>query len=394
MKLVVVSHKECWVDPASPSGYGTIGGFPFQMRTISELFDQTTLVVPVMDRPSRSGSIPLTGHNVSVLPVEMPAGAKLRRKIALLPWLPRNLPTIWRAIYEGDGVHTPIPGDIGAIGAFLAFVLRKPLFVRYCQNWLMPKTAADRVWKWFFERFAGGKNVMLATGGASEAPPCRNPNVRWIFATSLTERDLRTCKKVRNPPPRGRVRLIIVCRQETGKGTEVVIRSLPLLLRSFSQIDLDVVGDGDALSEFRELSLILGVNKHVRFHGNVDHERVISLLQQADLFCFPTRSEGFPKSVLEALACGVPVITTRVSVLPQLIGNGCGVLIDKATPEAIAQAVRESLSNAQGYRKMSSKAVETANQYSLERWGATINDLLQKAWGVLRTDGSCLALGN
>ena len=199
------------------------------MKTISELFDETTLVVPVVHKSPPSGTIPLTGHHLSVYPLDMPEGAKLRRKIALVPWLPRNLPIIWRAIRRADAVHTPIPGDIGTIGAFLAFVLRKPLFARYCQNWLMPKTIMDRAWKWFFERFAGGKNVMLATGGTPEPPSRHNPNVRWIFATSLTERELNALKKVRTLPSRRHVRLIIVCRQEKGKGTEVVIESLPNL---------------------------------------------------------------------------------------------------------------------------------------------------------------------
>jgi hypothetical protein len=134
MKLVIVSHKQCWVDSASPTGYGTVGGFPIQMKTISELFDESTLVVPVSNTNRSSGAIPLTGHQLSVRPLDMPTGTRLWRKIALLPWLPQNLPIIWRAVREADAVHTPIPGDIGTIGAFLAFVLQKPLFARYCQN--------------------------------------------------------------------------------------------------------------------------------------------------------------------------------------------------------------------------------------------------------------------
>jgi glycosyltransferase involved in cell wall biosynthesis len=356
------------------------------MKTISELFDESTLVVPVSNTNRSSGAIPLTGHQLSVRPLDMPTGTRLWRKIALLPWLPQNLPIIWRAVREADAVHTPIPGDIGTIGAFLAFVLQKPLFARYCQNWLMPKTIMDRAWKWFFERFAGGKNVMLATGGTPEPPSRHNPNVRWIFATSMTERELNALKKVRTLPSRRRVRLIIVCRQERGKGTEIMIKSLPFLLKDFPQITLDVVGDGSALSEFKELSSTLGVNGHVRFRGNVDHEKVMNLLRRADLFCFPTRSEGFPKSVLEALACGLPVITTRVSVLPQLIGKGGGILTDETTPEGWARVVYESLSDARRYHQMSTAAVKTASQYSLERWGDTIKGYLQKAWGMLRTD--------
>jgi glycosyltransferase involved in cell wall biosynthesis len=159
---------------------------------------------------------------------------------------------------------------------------------------------------------------------------------------------------------------------------------LPLILEEFPNACLDVVGDGAALTEFQSLAQVLGLQDHVIFHGKVDHERVLFLLRQADLFCFPTESEGFPKVVLEALACGLPVVTTKVSVLPDLIA-GCGVLIEKNSVSAIANAVTACLSDASRYNAMSIKASEIAGQYSLEHWGETIGQMLRGAWGPLKT---------
>jgi glycosyltransferase involved in cell wall biosynthesis len=89
--------------------------------------------------------------------------------------------------------------------------------------------------------------------------------------------------------------------------------------------------------------------------------------------------------VLEALACGLPVVTTRVSVLPLLIGQGCGVLLNEATPGATAAAIRTCLSDPLRYEAMSQQAVKTAQSYSLESWRDTIGDLLQAEWGALRS---------
>ena len=109
-------------------------------------------------------------------------------------------------------------------------------------------------------------------------------------------------------------------------------------------------------------------------------------LKNSTLFVFPTTSsEGFPKAVLEGLASGLPVIATRVSVLPELLSTGCGILIDEATPENVARAVETALTDSATYRAMSRQAIATASQYSLESWRDTIGGYLQAAWGPLKS---------
>jgi glycosyltransferase involved in cell wall biosynthesis len=386
MRLAVVSHKVCWNCPASPSGYATDGGFPLQMRAISELFDETCLVVPVARNPQPVGELALSGNALSVVPLEVPSGRSWRRKLLLSVWLFRNLSTITREIRQADAVHTPIPGDIGTFGLLVAMLLRKPLFVRHCGNWLVRKTTAEHFWAWLLERIAGGNTVVLATGGSANPPSGRNPSVRWIFSTSLRERELQECAKVRTRFASKGPRLIISSRQERAKGTGVLIESLPLLAPHYPDISLDVVGDGNALPEFRRVAERCGVGHRVRFHGKVDHGTVLELLKSADLFCFPTTSsEGFPKAVLEALACGLPVVSTRVSVLGQLIGAGGGALLDAATPIEVARGIHWCLADANRYQMLSSAAIRTAAQYSLEGWRDMIGSFLRPGWGPLRS---------
>ncbi len=387
MKLLVVSYKTCWRQPASPSGYATDGGFPFQMRALSELFDSTVLLLPCATSENSRGEGYLRGNNLTVIPLTLPAGKDLSRKLRLPAWVLANGLKLVREVLRADAVHSPIPGDIGTIGMLLAFALRKPLFVRYCGNWLVQNTPAERCWKWFMESIAGGKNVCLATGSQPEAPSRRNPALKWIFATTLTEREIGQCATDRCGFPRESPRLIIACRQEREKGTGVVIESLPLLLREFPGLSFDIVGDGSELVNYKQLAASLGLSNRVSFHGQVGHENVIELMRQADLFCFPTTSsEGFPKAALEAMACGLPVITTKVSALPQLVGNGCGVLLDEATPQAIAEAIRRCLNEKEKYQTMSRQAVSAARQYSLEKWRDIIGWELTTAWGQLRSD--------
>ena len=387
MRLLVVSYKNCWpIDPGERL-YGTDGGFPFQMKALSELFDETHLCLPCTSRNGAAGEIPLRGHNLKVVPLSTPGGTGIWRKLGIPIWMARSGATIVREMWRADAVHAPIPGDIGTVGMLLAYLMRKPLFVRHCGNWFVQKTTAEHFWKWFMEKFAGGRNVMLATGGSAQPPSRQNPNLRWIFATSMTSNELLEAAPQNKTIDRS-VRLIIICRQEMEKGTGVVIESLPLIRKQFPQATLDVVGDGSALARFKQLAEALGVNEQITFHGKVDHSGVSRLLREADVFCFPTTSsEGFPKVVVEALAHGLPVVTTKVSVLPLLISSGCGTLIAKAEPTELAQAIVDILVDRDRYSQMSAQAVDTAQQYSLERWRDSIGDLLRSAWGrQLRSD--------
>ena len=406
MELIILSHKETWLDLASPSGYSTIGGFPFQMQAVSELVDRTILITALRSSPPPNGMKTLGGHNLQVCPVPEPTGKDLRRKFALLAWLPRHLPHLWCEIRKADAVHAPVPGDVGTIGILVALVQGKPLFVRHCGTWGNTTSLADRFLNWLLPRIAGGRNVVLATGGGDTSPSAKTPAVHWIFSTSLSESELASLPAAHSWRPGEPLRLVTVSRLTTEKNVAAIIRALPLIKKqtkkiyenqclpvlnvaeaSISQISLDIVGDGEARTSLETLAADLELVDRVTFHGNVLHEDVLHILTQAHLFVFPTRvKEGFPKAVLEALACGLPVIATDVSVIPHLIKDS-GYVLPDTTPEAVAEAICQLIVNPKQIAEMGANARRRAQSYTLERWRDEIGRLLETAWGPLRTNG-------
>ena len=388
MKLVVITHKLCWVNSEVPSGYATDGGFPFHMEALSELFDKTTIVAPIHKLQAPPGTSPIIGHNISVLPLKLPHGFGLLRKLSLLLWIPGNLPKIWRAIEEADAVHTPLGSDIGTLGVFVALLQRKPLYIRYCGHWGRAMTFFQRFWFWLFDLVAGGRNVVLATGWDNHQPSLRNSNIQWIFSTSLREREFLGLPRRLAWESGQELKLITVGRLEPLKNTALVIQALQLVREHYPNTTLDIVGDGTEMSRLQALTSVLGLSESVTFHGYVNHRAVIDILLAADLLCFPSQSsEGFPKAVLEAMACGLPVVATPVSVLKYIITARNGVLLKDVRPETIADAILSIIRDPQRFAAMSVTAQELASQYTLERWRDEIGVKLQTAWKCnLRTN--------
>ncbi len=385
MELVVISHKECWADPASPSGYATVGGFPFQMQAVSACFDATTLLVPVRKTPLPEGARPLLGRNLRVHPLPEPAGLGWRRKGSMLGWLPRHLAALWRAVRAADAVHAPVPGDVGGIGLLVALAQRKPLFVRHCGTWGQPVTGADRALLWLLERIAGGRNVVMATGGADAPPSAHNPDVTWIFSTTLSEQEIERIEPAVPWQPGQPLRLATVGRLTADKNTVACVEALPLLAGRHPRVHLDVVGDGPCRADLEARAAALGRTDAVTFHDNVAHAEVLRILAGAHLFVFPTRTrEGFPKAVLEAMACGLPVVATGVSVLPRLIGTANGRILGRTDAAALAEAVLALTSDARRLAAMAAGARAASRAYTLERWQAAIAQRLRERWGPLR----------
>jgi len=385
MNLVVFSHKLLWKSAASPSGYATDGGFAFHMQAISELFDSTTLAVPVSKTSNSQGEVFITGNNIKIYPLDTLEGDHLRRKLNFIPWLIKNYFIIRKLINNADCVHTPIPGDIGTIAMVITNKLKKPLFVRHCGNWFVQRTATERFIKNFMIKNAGGRNIMLATGGAESPPSAMNVNVKWIFSSSLRNKEVLALRNRSHSFDPRRPNFIIAARQEKKKGTDKALRALAILKSKNYDFNFDVVGDGSYLPDLKELAKELGIEERVNFYGKISHDEVIRAMQNADIFVYPTTaSEGFPKVVFEAMACGLPVITNPVSVLPQLIAEGGGVLLKDDSPEFIADSIITILTDPDKYIKMQQNAFKTSDAFSLEKWRDTIGGYLGAAWGELK----------
>ena len=385
MKLLIISHKEIWKSYNANSNYETSGGFPLQIKAMSNLFSETYLLCGLSNKYRLNNLTPLTGTNLNIFPIEEPPFSGHLRKISILFWLPINIKKIWSIIKYSDAVHILIPGDIGLIGLILALIVKKPIFVRHCGTWGNDFTITDKFIHWLLPKIANGKNIIMATGGGAEVPEKRNSNIKWIYSTSITNVEWNSLLKKSKWEKGNKLKLITVGRLSKKKNTESIILSLVKLKEKVPLFHLDIIGDGVEMDRLKDITSKLSLNDKVTFHGNKNHRQVLDILSKSHLFLFPTNvKEGFPKVMVEAMACGLPTIASRVSVIPYLIENRCGIILENTSPESIFKATNAMIENPQKMVLMGEKARLISSKYTLENWQEYIGTALYKQWGPLK----------
>jgi glycosyltransferase involved in cell wall biosynthesis len=136
-------------------------------------------------------------------------------------------------------------------------------------------------------------------------------------------------------PVAGRLRVATLCRLVPDKGVDVLLRALALV----PQAEAEIAGTGPVGTELRALAAELGLVGRVRFRGWADPADV---LRDADAVVLPSRREGLPLTLLEAMHAGFPAVATRVGSVAEAVEDGVtGRLVAPDSPAELARALVE-----------------------------------------------------
>lgn len=112
------------------------------------------------------------------------------------------------------------------------------------------------------------------------------------------------------------------------KNTDTLLKAFKHVLKNKTDCKLVLVGSGYLEKDLIKLSQLLGIETSVSFIGQVNHEKLTVWMNAADCLCLPSIREGHPNVMMEALACGIPVVASSVGSLPDFINIYNGCLID------------------------------------------------------------------
>ncbi len=151
-------------------------------------------------------------------------------------------------------------------------------------------------------------------------------------------------------------RLCFVGRLSPEKNIESMIQAVDGL-----DVELDIIGQGPLRES---LELLAQNNKRIRFLGRIENNQLPDYLRKASAFILPSHYEGHPKTLIEAMACKLPVIGTDVSGINEIINHGENGLLCQTDP----QSIRSTIQKLESDRDLQLRLAERARQFALEHY--------------------------
>lgn len=357
----------------------------------------------------------LTGFKKTDVTLSSPAFGKHRRKrlyidgVSVIPRIPYGKANYFylffpyfllryfvhyiRIIRRFDGVFLVLPSCSALISYTVAILLGKPVCIYIVgdvyevidsintyQGLFRPLSLFAAYWEKWFTRHLLKRAPAFVLGG-NLLSEVKSHALRIIPAmTSLVRDDLiqpRPQELKETPSP---FRLLSVCRLSPEKGLDIAIRVIAqLTVKDGLNLRYSIAGSGPELEKLRLLVYKLGISEKVEFLGHIDHQSLFkTIYPSADVFLLPSLSEGIPKTVLEAMACGLSVIASSVGGVSDLLGaeSERGWLVKAGDQDELASALLECINNPKLRCSRQLAAHDYIKEHTLEKEAGRIEEEL------------------
>lgn len=173
-------------------------------------------------------------------------------------------------------------------------------------------------------------------------PPDEWPKLRLVRMSVDVDRYAPQSEETRDPTAHGPLRLLYVGRLVPEKGGPVLLDAIERLSAAGVAVDLRIVGSGPLAQDLAAQVARAGLGDVVQLVGPKGQDELPDLYAWADVFVLPSFQEGLPVVLMEALASGVPVVTTRIAGIPELVVDGqMGRVVAPGRVDELADAISE-----------------------------------------------------
>lgn len=177
------------------------------------------------------------------------------------------------------------------------------------------------------------------------------------------------------------LRLLTVGRLSVTKRVELLINAAAILHKDGCKVRLTIVGGGGLKQQIRQIVSENSLTDIIEITGRIDSEKMPQVYRKSDIFVSASMQEGMSNAMLEAMASGLPIVTTRCEGVDELIA-GNGTIVEQADAESIAASIKQLMQDPQTYSSMSAAARNRASSFS---WSSVASRYIQHYQEILKS---------
>ena len=172
--------------------------------------------------------------------------------------------------------------------------------------------------------------------------------------------------------------ILFVGALEPVKGLEYLLEAMVQIRSLYQNLIVAIVGDGPLYKVLVQMTEKLNLNNNVLFFGAKKHDEVPIWMNACDLFCLPSIREGWPCVIMEALACGKPVVASKVGGIPNILNEKNGYLVKPQDVEQLAEGIGKALQHSWDPKKIRDTVYEFSWKASAKKYYVEYQNLLSR----------------
>ncbi|WP_026726840.1 glycosyltransferase family 4 protein [Flavobacterium sasangense] len=398
MKFVIITHVQHIKIDNQYFGYAP---YIREMNIWMKYVDEVIVVAPLIDSELNPIYEKYSHSNISFCEAAEFEITSLTNLIKTLIKLPEIFNSVYKAMSQADHIHLRCPGNMGLIGALVQILFpNKQKTAKYAGNW-DPKSKQPwsyRLQKWILSNTFLTRNMQVLVYGEW---PNQTKNIKPFFTATYSESEIQNSEfRIQNKwslpaqskttennfdfarldkieidlPPTS---FLFVGTLSKGKQPLYAIQLVEKLYQHGKKVQLNLYGDGILRPTLETYIKQNSLQDIVFLRGNQSKETVLKGYQNSHFLILPSKSEGWPKVVAEAMFWGCVPIASPVSCVPFMMGNGSrGVILQEELNQDVDQ-IEAVISKQEVYQKMASEGQTWSRQFTTDKFEAEIKKLLR-----------------
>jgi len=365
-----------------------------EMQLWAKHSDSIQFCCPIWKQDRKLLIAPITFEIETVIELQEFDITSFSNKLKALPLAFVALVKIFRAIKQADHIHLRCPGNIALLACFVQILFpNKPKTAKYAGNW-DPKSQQPwsyRLQKWILSNTFLTRNMQVLVYGEWEGS---SKNVKSFFTATYSEEEIGRLGDWENlrlgefeigrlgDEEMGRrgddVKFLFVGTLSPGKQPLYAIQLVEEFHKKGKKVALELYGEGVLRKELELYIAQNNLESIVTLKGNQTKETVLKGYQNSHFLILPSKSEGWPKVVAEAMFWGCVPIASPVSCVSYMMGNGNrGIVLQEVLNQDVSQIIT-IIKDQDLYQKMAFEGQTWSRQFTTDKFEAEIKKLLRE----------------